>query len=46
MHDDNTGTQAVAVDIEEDVIEAEMSCPSASVRKAESSFQGDPDRFE
>lgn len=46
VHDDNTGTQAIAVDIEEDVIEAEMSCPSASVRTAESSFQGDPDRFE
>ncbi|EUJ41622.1 ferredoxin [Brochothrix campestris] len=45
VHDNNSGTIAVNEADEDDVIDAQMSCPSDSVKVATCSFEGNPERF-
>ncbi|GIN93994.1 ferredoxin [Siminovitchia terrae] len=46
MADDNRGCVKVEEDFIEDVQDAFEECPSGSIRIAEESFEGDPDKFE
>lgn len=46
MADDNQGCKQVEEEFIEDVQDAFEECPSGSIRIAEKSFEGDPDKFE
>lgn len=44
--DDNTGTAEVPEILEEDMMDAFEGCPTDSIRIANESFEGDPNKFE
>ncbi|MBO8154919.1 MAG: ferredoxin [Bacillaceae bacterium] len=46
MLDDNTGTAEIPEELHEDMMDAFDGCPTDSIRVADESFDGDPNKFE
>lgn len=46
MVDDNQGSVPIEEEFAEDVQDAFEECPSGSIRIADESFEGDPDKFD
>ncbi len=44
--DENTGTNAIPAPLEDDLADAEESCPTQSIKVAEQPFDGDPNKFD